>query len=284
MKSKLYKILTFVLVFVFLCASALLLRQYLDTRRSSEANHQAQTLANLPPETPPTTQAPPAETTLPVPEETIPETTAAPQEPPDDHVLRLQDCDLDSLQAVNPDVIGWIFLPDTQIDYPLLHAADNETYLHTAWDGTSNVAGSIFLETRSNPDFTDFNTIIYGHHMRNGSMFAPLLGYKDAGFTQTHPNVYIATADGIFRYSVFSAYEAPVVSDTYRLVFKNAAQKQIALNHYFSSSQWEPSLKPSIHDQVVTLSTCTGTGQYETRWVVQAVLSGFWEHEKAGFP
>ena len=112
--------------------------------------------------------------------------------------------------------------------------------------------------------------------MRNGSMFAPLMGYKDEDFLTGHENIYIATAGGIRRYTVFAAYEAPVTSDTYRLYFKNTAQRQAALDFYLSSSCWEPPLTPAISDHILTLSTCTGNGRYETRWVVQAVLRQEW--------
>lgn len=281
MKGKFYRILTLALAVIFVCSCILLLRQYWHTYRSAGINQQAQELASTPSNTPPetTSAALPEDTSTPPTEETTPETTAEPTEPPDDYVQELQTLDLNNLQAANPDVIGWMYLPDTQINYPLLYAGDNDAYLYTAWDGTYNVAGSIFLEARNDPMLSDFNTIIYGHNMRDGSMFASLLNYKDRAFLETHPNVYIATGDGIFRYSIFSSYEAPVVSDTYRLIFKNDTEMQTAINHYESSSVWECPFLPTCTDSILTLSTCTGNGQYETRWVIQAMLTGFWEYE-----
>ena len=282
MKSKVRKSLSLLLAAVFICAGSLLVWRLLDARSAAQANDRALELANLPPESIPAAEGP-----LPSTPESVPEVSAGPaaeEEPLDIHTLRLLKWDPDSLQQVNPDVIGWILLPDTDINYPLLHTTDNSTYLNTAWDGTSSQSGSIFLETRSDPDLGDYNTIVYGHHMRNGSMFAPLMSYSDPAFLEAHPNVYIATGDGVRRYTVFAAYEASVVSDTYRLVFKNSAQKQTALDSYLDRSLWESPLTPTVSDRILTLSTCTGTGQYETRWVVQAVLTGFWAKEKAGFP
>lgn len=285
MKEQGRKVLFLFFAVVFLCTGALTIRQLLDARSAEERNNRAEMLANLPSKPVPTTETPlptteSAEETAPEPtEEVFDEETL-----PDVHTLRLLKLDLSSLRQVNSDIIGWIHLPGTEINYPLLHTTDNSTYLHTAWDSTSNVAGSIFLETRSNPNFSDFNTILYGHHMRNGSMFAPLIHYKEEAFLADHANIYIATATGVRKYTVFSAYEAPITSDTYRLLFKNTAQKQRALEHYLGSSQWDSPLTPSVSDQILTLSTCTGNGRYETRWVVQAVFSGFWANKKAGSP
>ncbi len=281
MKGKTRKMLFLLMAVIFICAGGLMLRQLLDARSAAASNDYAQAIANIPPPPGPAAKTPPETTPESLPEATEP---THPEELPDAHARSLQELNLTALQDVNPDVIGWILLPDTDINYPLLHTTDNSTYLHTAWDGTDSVSGSIFLETRSDPNFVDFNTIIYGHHMRNGSMFAPLMGYKDAEFLTDHANIYIATADGVRRYTVFSAYEAPVTSDTYRLYFKNTAQKQTALDFYLDSSHWEPPITPTANDQLLTLSTCTGTGRYETRWVVQAVLSGFWANKKAGSP
>ena len=284
MKKKTQKLLFLLLAVIFVYGCGFLLRQLTDARRAAESNAQAQAIANIPPQTAATQPLPetPSEPTVELPPENTEPTQ--PEELPDPYARSLQKLDLASLQAVNPEVIGWIFLPDTEINYPLLHTADNSTYLHTAWDGTDSVSGSIFLETRSNPRFSDFNTIIYGHNMRNGSMFASLMDYKNTDFFQEHTNLYIADKDGVRRYTVFSAYEAPVTSDTYRLYFKNTAQKQTALNFYLASSRQEPPLTPTVNDRILTLSTCTGNGRYETRWVVQAVLSGFWANEKAGSP
>lgn len=281
MDCKLRKKLFLLLTAVFLIAGSLFISRLLDAHSAAASNSQAQFIADIPPQSVPAAQSPPPSASEPVPEVTE---QAQQEDLPDFHVLSLKKLDLTALQETNPDVIGWILLPDTQINYPLLHTTDNSTYLSTAWDGTSNAAGSIFLETRSDPRLSDFNTIIYGHHMRNGSMFAALMDYKEDAFLTDHKDIYIATASGIHRYTVFAAYEAPVTSHTYRLYFKNAMQKQAALDFYLGSSNWKPPLTPTVNNRILTLSTCTGNGRYETRWVVQAVQTGFWANEKAGSP
>ena len=85
--------------------------------------------------------------------------------------------DFEGLKKINPEVVGWIYSPDTQINYPVALAEDNEKYLHQMINGQYNSAGTIFMDCRNQADLSDFNTILYGHHMKNGSMFASLHQY-----------------------------------------------------------------------------------------------------------
>lgn len=182
----------------------------------------------------------------------------------------IRDIQLSKLQKENRDVIAWIYLPDSRISYPVLQGADNDTYLHTTWDGKKNRAGSIFMEKSNAPDFQDFNTIVYGHHMANGSMFGDIAEFKRKSFLKKHPYVYIATADTVRKYEIFAAYETPVDSKTYEIDFS-----QEALAHYEKNA--DKSVSITADDKILTLSTCVGDGTYETRWVVQAVLNKYWE-------
>ena len=76
--------------------------------------------------------------------------------------------DFESLQAINKDVVGWIFIEDTVVNYPVLHSKkNNDEYLYTTYDGKQNNSGSIFADYRNNADFTDDNTVLYGHNMKN---------------------------------------------------------------------------------------------------------------------
>ncbi len=203
------------------------------------------------------------------------DTQSMPTQPPmDDAALFLLQVDIDALREVNPEVLGWIYIPDTAVSYPLMHADDNNKYLNYAWDGTPNGSGSIFLERRNARDMADFNTIIYGHHMANGTMFQPLIGYRDAAYLEGHPYVYVVAEDRIFRYRIFSAYEAPVDSHTYRLVFRDDEEKLAAIAHYL---QGREDMELGTEDRILTLSTCTGMGDYSVRWVVQGVMDASWE-------
>ena len=271
MKQHGRKIAIWILAAVFVCSAGLMLSQFRQYGSAQARYDQAAQLAF--PETVPET-LPQIQDTQPSAaeeiQETLPETAPTEPEIPMDAPARfLQQVDIFSLRQVNPEVLGWIYLPDTAISYPLMETQERDKYLNLAWDGSPSGNGSIFLEKNNRRDFTDFNTIIYGHHMINGTMFQPLIHYREEGFTKAHPYVYIATDSEIFRYRVISAYEAPVESDTYRLYFADDAACLAAIDLYLQGRQ-DLGLTPQ--DRILTLSTCTGTGIYTTRWVVQAVL------------
>ena len=270
MKQYPCKVLFLLLTVMFLGSGGLTLRQAMDYAQAEISCEQARTISGIAPDE---VQAP-----VELPEPELPPEDISPlQEPLEEDLTYLLETDLSALQQVNEDVLGWICIPDTPLSYPLLQAEDNQTYLTRAWDRTPNSGGSVFLECKSSPDFSDFNTIVYGHRMKNDSIFGSLRYYRDQAYLESHPCVYIVTAGDVRRYEIFSAYEAPVVSSTYRLYIEDAAGKQAALEYFVSSSVLESVLTPTVDDQILTLSTCTGTGTYHSRWVVQAVLTACWE-------
>ncbi len=183
----------------------------------------------------------------------------------------LMQIDLAALQAVNPEVLGWICIPGTQLSYPLLQGEDNDFYLEHTWEKEPNSGGSIYMDMRCAPDLTCFNTILYGHRMRNGSMFAALKYYKDQDFWQEHPSVYIADSSGVHVYDIFAAWEPKTASAVYATDFDSAERRQVFLDACIKRSCLDTGLTPGPHDKILTLSTCTGRG-HATRWVVQACL------------
>ena len=262
MKKHLHRALYTLVILVFLGSAGMALYQtgqyWQADRLSQQAQSAAGSSAQLPDE--PTPLAP-----IPEPE---PE-----QAPLAEQAQFLLQQDLEGLREVNGAVLGWICIPDTPISYPLLAVKDNEEYLRRAWDGTKNNAGCIFLECKNQRDFSDFNTIIYGHYMRNGTMFGSLHEYRDPEYLLQHPAVYIVTDEQVRRYEIFASYEADVVSDTYRLYFEDDQRREDCLAQYREQSVVGSPLAPTAQDSILTLSTCTGSG-YQTRWVVQAVLTG----------
>ena len=130
--------------------------------------------------------------------------------------------------------------------------------------------GSVFLESRNRPDFTDWNTIVYAHNMDNGTMFAGLHRYKQQKYWQEHPYVYIVTDAGVLRYEVFSSYNAEVDSKTYGLSFRQRETREEFIAMALEKSQIDTGIVPEVTDQILTLSTCSG-GE-ETRRVVHARL------------
>lgn len=194
----------------------------------------------------------------------------------DPYAAALRDIDFPALQETNEEVIGWILIPDTQINYPLLQTTDNEYYLTHTWKKQYNAGGSVFMEQFCAGDMSDFNTIIYGHRMIDLSMFGSLKYYKDDSYRQEHPAVYIATPERIFRYEVFAAHEPGITELTYRLGITDDEMKQAFLDFTLSRTVIDTGIVPTTGDRILTLSTCTGHG-HDTRWVVQARLT----HEAA---
>ena len=195
----------------------------------------------------------------------------APVEEEDIHLTELASIDLAALRQVNPDVVGWICIPNSKINYPLMQGEDNTFYLEHTWEGVKNPYGSIYVESRNSPDLTDFNTIVYGHNMLNGSMFAGLSNYAYQWYWTWNPYVYIVTDAGVFRYEIFSSYAAQVDSATYGLSFHQLQTRQDIIAHALENSQIDTGITPAVTDRILTLSTCTGMG-YESRRVVHAVL------------
>lgn len=101
----------------------------------------------------------------------------------------------DKLKAMNPDIAGWIRIDGTSIDYPIVQTDNNETYLETDFEGKKNASGAIYLDFESEPDFSSRHNIIYGHHMKNGTMFKDIVKYKDETFYKEHQKITIYTPE-----------------------------------------------------------------------------------------
>lgn len=177
---------------------------------------------------------------------------------PGEEVEREQRIAFEELRALNEDVIGWIEIPDTEISYPLLQGEDDAQYLRTTFSGTKNTAGSIFVEAENKADLTDPHTIIYGHNMKNGSMFGSLKEYHAASYLVDHPMFYIDLEDGTHAYQIFSCYETTSDDDTYTIGFGSVNDGQYAqyLQMIKGRSEYDTGIEVSKGDRVVTLSTC----------------------------
>lgn len=272
MKKPYKRLLMGLLLISFLVSSALLMGQFRDNAGGEEAYSEALALASGSGKTQKST----------VSEKTVQksETETAPAEPvwvpapvteEDPWMEEMAKIDLEALRQVNPDVIGWIRIPQSKINYPLLQGEDNDYYLNHAWDHRETSVGSIYLEHRSSADLTDYNTIVYGHNMNDGSMFAGLRNYATMGYWEKHPYVYLTTDDGVLRYEVFSSYKADIDSVTYGLSFQQKETKANFLINALEQTKLDTKIVPEENDRILTLSTCSGAG-YTTRWVVHARL------------
>ena len=279
MNRKLRRGLAVLFGLVFAAGLGLMIRQAVSYRNGEQARKDALALVT-PVETKPAPVTKPIEDkTAPPATEPPPETTEAPtvqQAPLEEEGKFLLELDLSPLQNVNADVLGWIHIAGGDVSYPLLRSYDNRDYLYKTWEKKFSNAGSVFLECKNNRNLLDFNTIIYGHHMADGSVFAPMVKYRDPEYLAEHPYIYILTQGDLRRYEIFSAYEAALDSHTYRLHFPDEATRLAALEHYTNQSVVQTGIVPGVDDFILTLSTCVGNGTYETRWVVQARLTGIW--------
>ena len=276
MKSGIRKLLYIAMVAMFLFSTGKVITQWLAEDESNESYAKAEAIAHssVSTKTEPTqTESPVTEATEVATAPTEPEILwiPAPLEETDPIIEKLVTIDLDALREVNPEVVGWIRVPNSKINYPIMQGEDNTYYLEHTWEGHENPGGSIFLESRNSPDFTDFNTIIYGHNMASGSMFGELYTFRYQWHYNHNKYVYILTDDGVFRYDIFSSYSAEVDSATYGLSFYQWETRENFIAHALESSDIDTGITPALTDRIITLSTCTGMG-YESRRVVQAYL------------
>jgi len=180
--------------------------------------------------------------------------------------------DFASLKSINDDVIGWIYMEALpQISYPVVQGEDNNTYLHQTYEKNYNFAGTIFIDYENKRDFSDCNTLVYGHNMKNGSMFGMLKKYRaDETLYNTSKYFWILTPEKNYRYEIIAAYTTSVNSETYTL-FKGPGSEFLEYEKKMfqnSEIQTDASAEDAdVKDKIVTLSTCTGN--QATRFVVQ---------------
>lgn len=178
--------------------------------------------------------------------------------------------DFDGLKALNPDIIGWLTVGAIDISYPVTQGEDNDYYLHNTFEKQPNIAGCIFMDYGCSRDFTDPNTIIYGHNMRNLSMFGKLKQFREEETFQSDPYFWIYTPDRIYKYEIFSCQEVGATSETYQLEFQDKKKFQEYIDSCFERSVLKRDIEVTSEDRIVTLSTCTGNS--ETRFLVQGKM------------
>ncbi|MDO5135930.1 MAG: class B sortase [Eubacteriales bacterium] len=178
--------------------------------------------------------------------------------------------DFDALRSVNQDVIGWIYVEALDgVSYPIVKGTDNSYYLHMTYEKNYNFAGTIFIDYENSGDFSDCNTLVYGHNMKNGSMFGQLKNFsKNEETYRKSKYFWIFTPEKSYRYEIISAYVTAVDSGTYTLFKGPGKEFQEYLDTIVGFSEIETTPGTlSIEDKIVTLSTCTGN--QATRYVVQ---------------
>lgn len=180
--------------------------------------------------------------------------------------------DFNKLQEINSDTVAWIrFDEPLNISYPVVKGKDNERYLHQTFEGKRNSAGTLFVDCRNSGDFDDKNTFIYGHNMKNGSMFGQLKKYRKASFCQENPYFYIYTLDGkVCTYQIFAVNIVEDASEIYKRVYGDEEDFLQYIYKGRKSALYPIDIEISAESQIVSLSTCTNVNENE-RLLVQGV-------------
>lgn len=189
------------------------------------------------------------------PGETAPETEPATE--PTAPAVEYPSVDFEGLLQVNEDVVGWICIEDTKINYPIVQGDDNQYYVSHMADGRANAAGSIFMDCRNAPDFSDRHSVIYGHNMRNGSMFAQISYYKNPEFLAGHPTGMIMTPEGNFQFEIIAGYVASVDDPAWQVRFDTDEDFLLWLQETMARSIFSSEAVPTAEDRILTLSTCS---------------------------
>lgn len=181
--------------------------------------------------------------------------------------------EFEALQEDNEDVVGWINIDDTKIDYPVLHSADNQEYLTEDFNREESAGGSIFMDYRNDIDTLGQNTIVYGHRMKDGSMFQHLTKFLDKDFYDKHQTFDVEMLNGSYEAEIFAVYNT--MTDFYYIQtdFENDADFEQLIAESKNKSEYETGVDVSADDNIITLSTCDyELDENEGRLVVQAKL------------
>lgn len=175
--------------------------------------------------------------------------------------------DFEALRKINPDIIGWIYYEDTLINYPIVQGSDNDRYLTTMFDGSYGGFGTLFADADTIAPFRQFNTIVYGHHMRNGSMFGQLNRLKDADYAKEHPRMELITPEGKYHLEIWAFLNQPADSRIYTNNISGETECAEYLSMIQGLAEYITSVEVTPGDRIVELSTCAYEYQ-DARYVV----------------
>lgn len=179
--------------------------------------------------------------------------------------------DFEKLQKINPDVIGWIRIEKLGISYPIVQGNDNEYYLTHTFYRKENKCGSIFVEVENQKDFSDYNTFVYGHNMKDKSMFARLNEFQEEETFVENPEFYIYTPKGVQRYEIYSCHIAELGTESFRYQFKDETDYAQWQDSVKGRSLYDTGVLPKAGQNTVTLMTCTSAGS-NYRFLVHGAL------------
>lgn len=185
----------------------------------------------------------------------------------------------DQLSKINPDIVAWIYIEGTNINYPVVQGSDNSYYLNRLFDGSYNNSGCIFLDAACASDFSHPHSILYGHHMKDKSMFSALTDYKDQAFYDEHSVAFLITPSACYKIQFFSGYVSDTWGNAWDLNFHEDEYmgwlNDIQQKSYFASDH-----APTGADRIITLSTCSY--EFDTaKFVLHGYISEVMENTTA---
>ena len=257
MRSLIIRILALVFLLVFLCSGLQLYQIYSEYKAAEEQYKELEQYVSVP------------LTSLPelVREDAEGEEQAEVQET---EMLQCPQVDFDVLREINPEVVGWLIIEGTRINYPVVQGEDNEFYLTHQFDGQNSSSGCLFLDVKNDGSFQEFNQIIYGHYMKNHSMFHDLLNYKSQEYFDAHPEGWLITPSAAYRLQFFSGYVSDVFGDAWNSSFSKKEYLEW-LSDCKERSAFSSDAVPTADSRVLTLSTCSYEFQ-NAKFVLHAVL------------
>ncbi len=178
--------------------------------------------------------------------------------------------DFKKLKQESNDIIAWLYCEGTPINYPVVQAEDNSYYLHRGTDGEYSSSGTLFADCLNKGDFTDNNTIIYGHNMKNGTMFGVLTEYVNQDYYDKHPEMYIVTPQKGFKVKLIAAATVNSTASIYKLPLEDE-DKDSFISQLCEKSTFKSEYKFSPDDVYVMLSTCS-YAYNDARYVLIGVL------------
>ena len=207
-------------------------------------------------------------------EQAAEEAPGSEETPPDQGPLVPIPVDFNFLLSQNEDIAGWIVVDGTKVDYPVLYdATEMRIYLNHNYLRAYSPYGSIFMFSENSRDFTDFNTVLYGHNMVDGSMFATLHYFEDQEFFDQHRTIMVYTPDRVLTYEIFAAYRTDNLNILVKFPLDTPEDRQAYIDQIYThevKAIFDRSIEVTPDDRIITLSTCIANPTY--RYLVQGVL------------
>lgn len=180
--------------------------------------------------------------------------------------VSLLEIDFDMLLDMCPDAIGWLDIPGTSISYPVVQGSDNEIYLSVDAYGNESSLGSIYLNFNNSKDFTDYKSILYGHNMRNGTMFHDLRYYGKLSYAIEHMNAYLYLPDGTIK--IYTFITSGLVDCLDLKIYALREEDGVTSTIEYINSLSDSSTNTFTNKNLIILSTCTGREKSRRRVVI----------------